>query len=404
MMRITWNLFKTTFPAEQMIYIQDEENNYAVWVTTGNQQISIYLDTFSDILDFEMNYKSNANESTDAMGLIVLKSLWKRENNNIYRETGNVGIGTINPLQKLHIKDGAIRLESISSLTDLAEGDIYFNGTQLLMYINSNLRDISHLHNNKIELDKVTDGSHDIRIDNPHQVIKGQIGLGNVDNVQQIPMSQKGQINGVVPLDQNGKISETFLPDSIIGQMEYIGTWNANLNIPVIPTASINNKGWYYKVNVSGHTNINGIFDWVIGDWIVSNGTTWDKIDNSENIFEDIKYLEFSYADNNAIQLSSTYRSLNTFLFKGSKFFGKITAIKAITSVSNGNIQIRIMDVTNNIILARSDIFNNSSKRIIDIILLADTPIDETIIEIQGCDVSGNRKPILNLYALSISF
>lgn len=34
-----------------------------------------------------------------------------------------------------------------------------------------------HSHSNKSELDKITDGDHDIRTDNPHNVTKTQIGL-----------------------------------------------------------------------------------------------------------------------------------------------------------------------------------------------------------------------------------
>ena len=39
-----------------------------------------------------------------------------------------------------------------------------------------------HSHTNKTELDKVTDGDHDVRTDNPHTVTATQVGLGNCDN------------------------------------------------------------------------------------------------------------------------------------------------------------------------------------------------------------------------------
>ncbi|MGN7402725.1 hypothetical protein ACTHO0_22990 [Cytobacillus praedii] len=41
---------------------------------------------------------------------------------------------------------------------------------------------------------------------NPHEVTKSQVGLGNVDNVKQIPITEKGQPNGVAALDANGKV------------------------------------------------------------------------------------------------------------------------------------------------------------------------------------------------------
>lgn len=41
---------------------------------------------------------------------------------------------------------------------------------------------------------------------NPHGTSKEQVGLGNVDNVKQIPLSEKGQPNGVAMLDAAGNI------------------------------------------------------------------------------------------------------------------------------------------------------------------------------------------------------
>lgn len=40
-----------------------------------------------------------------------------------------------------------------------------------------------HTHSNFAELELVTDGDHDVRIDNPHGVTKAQIGLGNVPDL-----------------------------------------------------------------------------------------------------------------------------------------------------------------------------------------------------------------------------
>lgn len=70
----------------------------------------------------------------------------------------------------------------------------------------------------------------------------------------------------------------------VVGAMVYKGTWNATTNSPAIPAASAANKGWFYKVATAGSTSVSGITDWQIGDWIVSNGTSWDKIDNTETV------------------------------------------------------------------------------------------------------------------------
>jgi hypothetical protein len=37
-------------------------------------------------------------------------------------------------------------------------------------------------------------------------------------------------------------------------------------------------------VSVAGNTNLNGITDWLVGDWAVYNGTVWQKVDNTETV------------------------------------------------------------------------------------------------------------------------
>lgn len=49
---------------------------------------------------------------------------------------------------------------------------------------------------------------------NPHGVTKEQVGLGNVTNEAQIPLSQKGVANGVATLDANGKVTDGQLWDA----------------------------------------------------------------------------------------------------------------------------------------------------------------------------------------------
>lgn len=71
---------------------------------------------------------------------------------------------------------------------------------------------------------------------------------------------------------------------SLIGGVLFQGMWNASTNTPTIPAASSSNKGWYYVVSVAGSTNIDGITDWKVGDWIISDGSTWGKVDNTDSV------------------------------------------------------------------------------------------------------------------------
>lgn len=93
-----------------------------------------------------------------------------------------------------------------------------------------------------------------------------------------------GVANGVASLGADGKVPIAQLPESVIGGMIFQGTWNASTNTPTIPAASSANKGYYFVVSVSGNTEIDGIDDWVAGDWLISNGSTWDKIDNTDQV------------------------------------------------------------------------------------------------------------------------
>jgi len=67
------------------------------------------------------------------------------------------------------------------------------------------------------------------------------------------------------------------------GAVKYKGTWDASTNTPTL-VSSVGNQGDYYVVSVSGNTNLNGITDWVAGDWAIFNGTVWEKVDNTESV------------------------------------------------------------------------------------------------------------------------
>jgi hypothetical protein len=68
-----------------------------------------------------------------------------------------------------------------------------------------------------------------------------------------------------------------------LGALSYQGTWDASTNTPTL-TSSVGTKGYYYVVSVAGNTNLNGITDWLVGDWAVFNGSIWQKVDNTETV------------------------------------------------------------------------------------------------------------------------
>ncbi len=126
-------------------------------------------------------------------------------------------------------------------------------------------------------------------------------------------LSGRNAANGYAGLNALGQVETSALPSSIAGGLNYKGTWNAALNSPAIPAASTANKGWFYKVAVDGATLISGISDWKVQDWIVSNGTSWDKIDNTE-LPNDVDGIIDASADAKALLLAANYAAMKTLL------------------------------------------------------------------------------------------
>lgn len=98
-----------------------------------------------------------------------------------------------------------------------------------------------------------------------------------------IPLTQKGQASGVVPLNSSVKIDESYLPSSVLGGLNYKGLWNANTNTPDL-TALTPVNGDFYIVDTAGSTNLDGITNWNIGDWAIHGGSAWHKVDNTDHI------------------------------------------------------------------------------------------------------------------------
>lgn len=91
-----------------------------------------------------------------------------------------------------------------------------------------------------------------------------------------------------------GTVPTSQLPASVLGALDYQGTWNATTNVcsntsAALASASTSNKGFYFIVATAGTTSVNlgpnnvANTDWQVGDWIVSDGTYWDRIANTSH-------------------------------------------------------------------------------------------------------------------------
>jgi len=104
-----------------------------------------------------------------------------------------------------------------------------------------------------------------------------------IDNglASKIPLTQKGQNNGVATLDAGGKIPADQLPSSV---MDYKGNWDASTNTPTLADGT-GNSGDVYRANAAGTVDFGaGDITFAIGDWAVYNGTIWEKSNNSNSV------------------------------------------------------------------------------------------------------------------------
>jgi hypothetical protein len=111
-------------------------------------------------------------------------------------------------------------------------------------------------------------------------------GGGTSQYVLDTLASLQTQIDNLIP-SQTGNAGKFLTTDgtdiswaSVAGGLSYQGTWNASTNTPTL-ASSTGVNGYYYIVSTAGSTNLDGITDWQIGDWLLFNGTVWQKIDQS---------------------------------------------------------------------------------------------------------------------------
>jgi hypothetical protein len=114
-------------------------------------------------------------------------------------------------------------------------------------------------------------------------------GGGTSQSVLDTLASLQTQITNLIP-SQTGNSGKYLTTNgtstswaTITGSLSYQGTWDASTNTPTL-ASSTGTKNYYYVVATAGSTNLNGITDWQIGDWLLFNGSVWQKIDTTDQV------------------------------------------------------------------------------------------------------------------------
>jgi hypothetical protein len=94
-----------------------------------------------------------------------------------------------------------------------------------------------------------------------------------------------GSANGLATLDAAARVPMSQLPPAVAGALDYQGTWNASTNTPALTSGGGGaRKGDMYKVATAGTTALDGITDWKVGDYVIFDGSAWQKVDQTESV------------------------------------------------------------------------------------------------------------------------
>lgn len=136
--------------------------------------------------------------------------------------------------------------------------------------------------------------------------------------------------------------------------LSYRGVWNASTNSPTLANGT-GTQGYFYKVSVAGSTNIGGLSQWNVGDWIVYNGATWDRLEGDSSEVVSVVGLvgavsaaqikaAVSYSSADIADTTALGRALMTGASAKAMRAAAILDIDAYTPVGNANYTILATD------------------------------------------------------------
>lgn len=125
---------------------------------------------------------------------------------------------------------------------------------------------------------------------NPHGVTKEQVGLGNVTNEAQIPLSQKGVASGVATLSTDGKLTAGQLPAmKTVNGVSVVGSGNISIDLSLykvvdtLPTTGIDaTKIYIVPAQTTGDKNIKVEYVYTSDPTSAYDASKWEKLGEAQ--------------------------------------------------------------------------------------------------------------------------
>ena len=143
---------------------------------------------------------------------------------------------------------------------------------------------------------------------NPHGVTKEQVGLGNVTNEAQIPLSQKGAASGVATLGTDGKLTAAQLPAmKTVNGVSVVGSGNISIDLSLykvvdsLPTTGIDaTKIYIVPAKTTEDKNIKAEYIYTGNPASAYDASKWEKLGEAQtNIVVD---AELNATSTNPVQ------------------------------------------------------------------------------------------------------
>nr|DAU52239.1 MAG TPA: hypothetical protein [Caudoviricetes sp.] len=159
---------------------------------------------------------------------------------------------------------------------------------------------------------------HENRTDNPHLVTKKQVGLGNVTNEAQIPLSQKGVASGVATLGTDGKLTAAQLPAmKTVNGVSVVGSGNISIDLSLykvvdsLPTTGIDaTKIYIVPAKTTEDKNIKAEYVYTGNPASTYDASKWEKLGEAQtNIVVD---AELSATSTNPVQNKAVKSAVDT--------------------------------------------------------------------------------------------
>ncbi|WP_069660810.1 beta strand repeat-containing protein [Arcticibacter eurypsychrophilus] len=246
------------------------------------------LNLKEDVINKSINVVNDATSDTKYPSVLAIKTYVDLGINNAVLAAGGVptaDVSTLGKIQMVGDLSGSGTNPKVPGL--LLKEDLITNlpvskgGTGITSYTPGNyIKALTAASLGEVSLTTLKTELVLNNVSNTSDAAKPISTLTQTELDKKVNITAIGAALGVAPLNSSSKIAETYLPASLVGAVNYQGTYNASSNSPAIPVATVS-KGYYYVVTTAGTQQSLTLG---VGDWIISNGTIWDRVASSNTI------------------------------------------------------------------------------------------------------------------------